>query len=70
MPHIPPPLVPLKETPSKKNPKNKLTDIPQSKPPKFLVISGGEGYEDFRTNSMTEGAGREDSTNHVLLWTI
>ncbi|XP_066155491.1 rho guanine nucleotide exchange factor 17-like [Euwallacea fornicatus] len=66
------PLVPLKETPSKKNSKNKLlTDIPQSKPPKFLVVSGGEGYEDFRiSNSTSEGAGREDSTNHVLLWTI
>lgn len=36
-----------------------------------LVISGGDGYEDFRTsnnNSMSEVAGREDSTNHLLLW--
>jgi Rho guanine nucleotide exchange factor 17 len=36
-----------------------------------LVISGGDGFEDFRTNgtnTMNEGAGREDSTNHLLMW--
>ncbi|CAG9829418.1 unnamed protein product [Diabrotica balteata] len=37
---------------------------------KFLVISGGDGYEDFRTSNMSEVAGREDSTNHLLLWNI
>ncbi|XP_054270541.1 rho guanine nucleotide exchange factor 17 isoform X2 [Macrosteles quadrilineatus] len=33
-----------------------------------LVISGGDGYEDFRSASVSEVAGREDSTNHLLLW--
>ncbi|XP_032522674.2 rho guanine nucleotide exchange factor 17 isoform X4 [Danaus plexippus] len=35
-----------------------------------LVISGGDGYEDFRTSSMSEDAGREDSTNHLLFWRV
>lgn len=35
-----------------------------------LIISGGDGYEDFRSSTMTEDAGREDSTNHLLLWKI
>lgn len=37
----------------------------------FLIISGGDGYEDFRTtgsNSTSDVAGREDSTNHLLLF--
>nr|XP_026696639.1 rho guanine nucleotide exchange factor 17-like isoform X3 [Ciona intestinalis] len=33
-----------------------------------IIISGGDGYEDFRMNSASEAAGREDSTNHLLLW--
>jgi Rho guanine nucleotide exchange factor 17 len=36
-----------------------------------LIISGGDGYEDFRTtgtNTVNEVAGREDSTNHLLMW--
>ncbi|CAG9816492.1 unnamed protein product, partial [Phaedon cochleariae] len=37
---------------------------------KVLVISGGDGYEDFRTSNLSEVAGREDSTNHLLLWNI
>lgn len=37
---------------------------------KFLVISGGDGYEDFRSSNLSEVAGREDSTNHLLLWNI
>lgn len=44
-----------------------------SKAPTTLVISGGDGYEDFRSttaNSANEVAGREDSTNHLLLWQI
>ncbi|XP_053694272.1 uncharacterized protein LOC128742086 [Sabethes cyaneus] len=39
----------------------------------LLVISGGDGYEDFRStgnNSLSEVAGREDSTNHLLLWQV
>nr|KAF7427605.1 hypothetical protein H0235_007299 [Vespula pensylvanica] len=37
---------------------------------KLLVISGGDGYEDFRgpQASAELQAGREDSTNHLLLW--
>lgn len=38
--------------------------------PKLLVISGGDGYEDFRTSNLSEIAGREDSTNHLLMWNI
>ncbi|XP_061923218.1 rho guanine nucleotide exchange factor 17-like isoform X1 [Entelurus aequoreus] len=39
-------------------------------PPKsdHLVISGGDGYEDFRLNNSGESVGRDDSTNHLLLW--
>ncbi|XP_075227157.1 rho guanine nucleotide exchange factor 17 isoform X2 [Lycorma delicatula] len=37
---------------------------------RLLVISGGDGYEDFRSASMSEVAGREDSTNHLLLWSV
>ncbi|KAK4872091.1 hypothetical protein RN001_016215 [Aquatica leii] len=37
---------------------------------KLLVISGGDGYEDFRSSNISEVAGREDSTNHLLLWNI
>ena len=39
-------------------------------PSKMLVISGGDGYEDFRNSNTSEVAGREDSTNHLLLWQI
>ncbi|XP_053615375.1 rho guanine nucleotide exchange factor 17 isoform X2 [Plodia interpunctella] len=35
-----------------------------------LIISGGDGFEDFRSSTMTEDAGREDSTNHLLLWRV
>lgn len=35
-----------------------------------LVISGGDGYEDFRNVGVSEVAGREDSTNHLLLWQV
>lgn len=38
----------------------------------MLVISGGDGYEDFRLSSggggSSETVGRDDSTNHLLLW--
>ncbi|XP_066963606.1 rho guanine nucleotide exchange factor 17-like [Macrobrachium rosenbergii] len=39
-------------------------------PSKLLVISGGDGYEDFRSSGMSELAGRDDSTNHLLLWQV
>ena len=35
-----------------------------------LVISGGDGYEDFRTSATSETVGREDSTNHLLIWRV
>ncbi|XP_036601972.1 rho guanine nucleotide exchange factor 17 isoform X3 [Trichosurus vulpecula] len=39
--------------------------------PKMLVISGGDGYEDFRlSSSSSETVGRDDSTNHLLLWRV
>lgn len=39
---------------------------------RLLIISGGDGYEDFRgPQGPTElQAGREDSTNHLLLWKV
>lgn len=33
-----------------------------------IIISGGDGYEDFRMNSDSESAGREDSINYLLVW--
>ena len=35
-----------------------------------LIISGGDGYEDFRSSSASESAGRDDSTNHLLIWRV
>ncbi|XP_053961835.1 uncharacterized protein LOC128865531 isoform X2 [Anastrepha ludens] len=46
---------------------------PKAESSTILVISGGDGYEDFRNsgaNSLSEIAGREDSTNHLLIWQI
>ncbi|XP_036180932.1 rho guanine nucleotide exchange factor 17 isoform X1 [Myotis myotis] len=47
---------------------------PPSARPKMLVISGGDGYEDFRLSSggggSSETVGRDDSTNHLLLWRV
>ncbi|XP_067128079.1 rho guanine nucleotide exchange factor 17-like [Centruroides vittatus] len=37
---------------------------------KLLVISGGDGYEDFHNTGLSEAAGRDDSTNHLLLWQV
>ncbi|KAH6936785.1 hypothetical protein HPB50_021589 [Hyalomma asiaticum] len=37
---------------------------------RLLVISGGDGYEDFRGAGQSESAGRDDSTNHLLLWQV
>uniref|UniRef100_A0A8D0QCI8 Rho guanine nucleotide exchange factor 17 n=1 Tax=Sus scrofa TaxID=9823 RepID=A0A8D0QCI8_PIG len=47
---------------------------PASARPKMLVISGGDGYEDFRLSGggsgSSEAVGRDDSTNHLLLWRV
>lgn len=37
---------------------------------RILVISGGDGYEEFTSSASSELAGREDSTNHLLLWVV
>ena len=37
---------------------------------RMLVISGGDGYEDLSSNPANETAGRDDSTNHLLLWQV
>lgn len=36
---------------------------------KSLVVSGGDGYEDFQCSG-AELSGRDDSTNHLLLWSV
>lgn len=35
-----------------------------------VVITGGDGYEDFGTLGETETIGRDDSTNHLLMWRV
>ena len=35
-----------------------------------LVLSGGDGYEDFRFSQQSETVGRDDSTNHLLIWRV
>ncbi|XP_073831491.1 rho guanine nucleotide exchange factor 17 isoform X2 [Musca autumnalis] len=55
--------------PKGENSANSATNTPGN----ILIISGGDGYEDFRNsgaNSLSEIAGREDSTNHLLIWQI
>ena len=37
---------------------------------RFYVISGGDGYEDFRHTGFADSVGREDSTNHLLMWQV
>ncbi|XP_022241065.1 rho guanine nucleotide exchange factor 17-like [Limulus polyphemus] len=36
----------------------------------FLVISGGDGYENFSVSGPSETIGQEDSTNHLLFWKV
>jgi Rho guanine nucleotide exchange factor 17 len=50
-----------------RKPSNSSTD---SESIQTLIISGGDGFEDFRTTgaNVNEIAGREDSTNHLLMW--
>ena len=33
-----------------------------------IVVSGGDGFEDFRTSGDAEVDGRDDSTSHILTW--
>ncbi len=37
---------------------------------KMLVISGGDGFENYQSNVSNENLGRDDSTNHLLLWQV
>lgn len=49
--------------------KNKLSDT-DNNDTVTLVVSGGDGYEDFRYNQQSEAVGRDDSTNHLLIWRV
>lgn len=69
----------LVTTPKKKNSSTAPNRSPSASTSKntdignLLIISGGDGFEDFRvsgTNTMSDIAGREDSTNHLLLWQV
>ncbi|XP_065577659.1 rho guanine nucleotide exchange factor 17-like isoform X2 [Artemia franciscana] len=37
---------------------------------RYLVVSGGDGFEDFSGSRTAEVTGKDDSTNHVLLWKV
>jgi len=37
---------------------------------KVTVISGGDGHEVFTNLKQNEAVGRDDSTNHLLLWQV
>ena len=43
---------------------------------RMMVVSGGDGFEDFTpsmtgtVNPLNESTGKDDSTNHLLLWSI
>lgn len=50
--------------------KQKSLEIPDNSGTVTLVVSGGDGYEDFRYNQQSEAVGRDDSTNHLLIWRV
>ena len=37
---------------------------------RIVVVSGGDGFEDFRTSGDDQVVGRDDSTSHILTWLI
>ena len=43
---------------------------PKDMPMRTYVISGGDGFEDFSGNQTNDSIGRDDSTNHLLLWEV
>ena len=43
-----------------------LKDLPL----RTYIISGGDGFEDFSGNQSNDSIGRDDSTNHLLLWEV
>lgn len=70
----PPPDTGLEKLPTLEHRDSPRHRGPASARPKMLVISGGDGYEDFRLSSgggsSSETVGRDDSTNHLLLWRV
>uniref|UniRef100_A0A670Z8F7 Rho guanine nucleotide exchange factor 17 n=1 Tax=Pseudonaja textilis TaxID=8673 RepID=A0A670Z8F7_PSETE len=62
-------LFPLPGEPGELSDKRDSTRHRSSKS-KMLVVSGGDGYEDFRLTNSSETVGRDDSTNHLLLWRV
>ncbi|XP_062861168.1 rho guanine nucleotide exchange factor 17-like [Trichomycterus rosablanca] len=58
------------EPPADGGVRQRRSSAPLSGKSTVLVISGGDGYEDFRLNSSSETVGRDDSTNHLLLWRV
>ncbi|XP_063807274.1 rho guanine nucleotide exchange factor 17 isoform X2 [Pseudophryne corroboree] len=65
--HFPLPGDQVTEQPSEAEKRDSTRHRPKSK---LLVISGGDGYEDFRLTNSSETVGRDDSTNHLLLWRV
>ncbi|XP_062983825.1 rho guanine nucleotide exchange factor 17 [Elgaria multicarinata webbii] len=66
-------LFPLPRDPGTETPNDlEKRDATRHRPSKskMLVISGGDGYEDFRLTNSSETVGRDDSTNHLLLWRV
>ena len=49
---------------------NNLNELDSNDLTTTLVVSGGDGYEDFRHNQQSEAVGRDDSTNHLLIWRV
>lgn len=50
--------------------KGAVASTSSASPYSAVVISGGDGYEDFGASEETEAAGRDDSTNHLLMWRV
>ena len=50
--------------------KRKITESVDNNETITLVVSGGDGYEDFRYNQQSESVGRDDSINHLLIWRV
>lgn len=49
--------------------KQKSLDLSDNNGTVTLVVSGGDGYEDLY-NQQSEAVGRDDSTNHLLIWRV
>lgn len=49
---------------------NNISELDSNDVTTTLVVSGGDGYEDFRYNQQSEAVGRDDSTNHLLIWRV